>query len=201
MRAALEEGHPGIYRYTPKPELDNVFDKAAAGLTRPMTSLEFYRVTAPVVAALKCGHTALMISQDDERSGRETTLFIPIEARILNNRLYVFRDYSEAGKLAGAEVESINGVGTDKILKTMLVVVHGDGDTPTAGPWRLGHRQNFAVQLHTLMGIESPFHIRYTMGGKRGEVILEGRHIKEIGETAKTRYPQDRGRTRTRHFD
>jgi hypothetical protein len=28
LRGALEEGHPGIYRYTPKAELDKRFDQA-----------------------------------------------------------------------------------------------------------------------------------------------------------------------------
>jgi len=58
-RRALEEGHSGIYRYTPKAELDSAFDDAAKRLDRPMTPLEFYRVLAPVVARIKCGHTSV----------------------------------------------------------------------------------------------------------------------------------------------
>src|SRR5262249_2506209 len=42
VREALEEGHPGIYRFTPKPALDRVFDGVAARLSRPLTALEFY---------------------------------------------------------------------------------------------------------------------------------------------------------------
>jgi hypothetical protein len=89
LRGALEEGHPGIYRYTPKPELDRIFDKTAENLNRPMTSLEFYRVLAPAVAALKCGHTSLMIAQDTEKSIGDSIPLIPIEARILGGKLYL----------------------------------------------------------------------------------------------------------------
>src|SRR5713226_2498855 len=64
LKSALEEGHPGIYRYTPKPDVDRAFAAAADQLNRPMTALEFYRVLAPTVAALKCGHTAMGVSQD-----------------------------------------------------------------------------------------------------------------------------------------
>ena len=54
-RQALEEGHSGIYRYTSKKELDRVFDQAEKSLIRPMSTLEFYRVLAPVVPVIKCG--------------------------------------------------------------------------------------------------------------------------------------------------
>src|SRR5262249_41622227 len=57
LRSALEEGHPGIYRYTPKEVLDQRFDEAEKALDHPMNVYEFYRVVAPGVAALKCGHT------------------------------------------------------------------------------------------------------------------------------------------------
>ena len=46
---ALEEGHSGIYRYTPKIEMDRAFDAAFQRIVRPMSALEFYRLLAPVV--------------------------------------------------------------------------------------------------------------------------------------------------------
>src|SRR6266568_843556 len=79
LRSALEEGHPGIYRYTPKAELDSVFDATAARIDRPMTALEFYRVLAPVVAALKCGHTSMGLSEELQK--RAIPLF-PAEVRV-----------------------------------------------------------------------------------------------------------------------
>ena len=49
-RTALEEGHSGMYRYTPKPELDRAFDAANKKLTQPMDALQFLRILAPAVA-------------------------------------------------------------------------------------------------------------------------------------------------------
>ena len=40
MRAALEEAHSGLYRYSTKAEMDRVFDAQRAKLNRPMTELE-----------------------------------------------------------------------------------------------------------------------------------------------------------------
>lgn len=94
LKSALEEGHPGIYRYTPKPDVDRAFTAAADRLNRPMTALEFYRVLAPAVAALKCGHTAMGVSQDIQHDLALTVPLIPIEVRILQGKIYVLRDYS-----------------------------------------------------------------------------------------------------------
>ncbi len=63
-RQALEEGHSGIYRYTAKDELDGLFDRAEKSLIRPMNSVEFYRILAPVVAAIKCGHTGVGLPEE-----------------------------------------------------------------------------------------------------------------------------------------
>jgi hypothetical protein len=64
LRRALEEGHPGIYRYTTRTELDKRFEEAEKALDRPMTVYEFYRIVAPVVAAIKCGHTGVRVNPD-----------------------------------------------------------------------------------------------------------------------------------------
>ena len=59
-RHALEEGHSGIYRYTSKADMDRIFDAAGKSLEKPMAPLDFYRVLAPTVASIKCGHTSVV---------------------------------------------------------------------------------------------------------------------------------------------
>jgi len=60
----LEEGHGGLYRYTKKVELDRIFDDAEKSLDHPMDFYEFYRVMAPTIAAIKCGHTNVSVPPD-----------------------------------------------------------------------------------------------------------------------------------------
>jgi len=195
-RQALAEAHPGIYRYTPKPELDRVFDQAAAGLNRPMTALEFYRILSPAVAAMKCGHTTLEVSAEMQKAMGDSVPLLPLEVRVLNyehaRRIYVFRDYSDKGQLAGAELRSINNVAAGRIiLETMLASIHGDGDTPTAGPWRIGRGHAFAESLYALAGLEDPFRIRYSLGGQKSETALNGMPASKISAVARSRLLQD----------
>ncbi len=58
MRLALEESHGGIYRYTSKAAMDQTFARAYRKIDHPMSALEFWRLVAPVVAEIKCGHTS-----------------------------------------------------------------------------------------------------------------------------------------------
>jgi uncharacterized protein (TIGR03435 family) len=82
LREALEECHPGIYRFTAKSELDQAFDRATKQLDRPMTAMDFFRVAAPVVARLKCGHTSLRPSGLMEQRLADEPL-IPVDIAIL----------------------------------------------------------------------------------------------------------------------
>ena len=61
MRHALEKAHGGIYRYTTKAEMDRTFDRAYRKIDHPMTDLEFWRLVAPVVVQIKCGHTYIWV--------------------------------------------------------------------------------------------------------------------------------------------
>ncbi len=187
LREALEEGHPGIYRYTPKAELDRAFLDTEKRLNRPLTALDFYRILAPVVALLKCGHTSLLPSRADDDSLADEPL-IPIEVAILDGKVYIARNLSAAGELDGAEIASINGVAIGRILATMLAVAHGDGDSATAGPYQLSHRQGFARSLYLTVGQRSPFRIRYVRDGGTAETSLAGLPSKVMRDVERSRY-------------
>src|SRR5438445_25412 len=59
LRNALEEAHPGLYRYSTKGEMDRTFAAERAKLDHPMTRLQFREVVAETLASLRCGHTSM----------------------------------------------------------------------------------------------------------------------------------------------
>jgi len=185
MLVALEEGHPGIYRYAPKAEIDRAFQQAEAKIDRPMTALEFFRIASPAIGALKCGHTSLS-------APRPSVPLIPLDVRILVGKIYAFRDLSEAAKLTGAEITAINGMASSRILATLFASIHGDGDTPTAGPWRIGAGHLFSRAIYSLAGIESPFAIDYTLAGKTSRITLDGIPLDDQEKIVAARFPQDK---------
>lgn len=54
LRHALEEAHPGLYRYSTKAEMDRVSDAQRANLSRPMTEGQFEVVVAQTLASIRC---------------------------------------------------------------------------------------------------------------------------------------------------
>jgi hypothetical protein len=193
LRASLEEGHSGIYRYTSKDELDRVFDKAAAQLTRSMDAVEFYRVVAPVVAAIKCGHTSVSLPNDLRQEFNAKTLLLPFSIRVIGKRVYVFRDLSgNKDSLEGSELISINDRPVSQILNVMLAAMPSDGGIETAKRYRLGGWR-FGSDLVTLAGLSSPYSLtlRDAQSKREHKLTVAGLLQQQLREMLQSRYPQE----------
>jgi hypothetical protein len=188
VRKALEEAHSGVYRYTPRAEMDRIFDKAEKSLDRPMDVFEFYRVVAPVVAAVKCGHTGTQLP-----AGLPDKPILPLSVRYAGGKVYVFRDLSaEIRRLDGMEIRSINDVPAGDIVKTLLAATSGDGDVQTSRLRRAGD-WSFARRLKSVKGIDAPFDV-VLYDGRRKEnvsVLLPGTDPGTLMKDWKEKYPQD----------
>jgi hypothetical protein len=194
-RQVLEEGHSGIYRYTSKEELDRRFDQTKKSLTKRMGVLEFYRILAPVVAAIKCGHTDISPPRDVLEVFKAKTRVLPFHVRVLEGKLYVFRDLSGApASLAGKEIRSINGVPASTIVGKMLAAASGDGDIQTVRMKRISGWK-FSAKLSTLVGLSAPYEVAYWEPKEQREpnVKLEGANLMRLQEAARVRFPQDQG--------
>jgi len=191
MRRALEQAHGGIYRYTSKAEMDRTFDRAYRKIDHPMTELEFWRLVAPVVAHIKCGHTYIWFPKTLQTQFETTTPFFPLEMRVLGERAYAYQDCANAGSaLEGAELLSINGLTMKKILEQLRAVITGDGNTTTAKASRISHKGGFTVYLYAL-GIQSPFRVTYRgKDGKRQSAELAGMTIPERTKAWEARNPK-----------
>jgi hypothetical protein len=172
LRQALEEGHPGIYRYTAKAELNDRFKQVEKVLDRPMNVYEFYRIVAPAVAALKCGHTGVRVNPDLDK-GKPV---LPLVVRLLDGKVYVLRDLSSMQpSLLGKEIRGVNGLEGGRIVQRLLAAVAGDGDVQTARLRRIGG-VNFNRELIDLLGLESPYAVTFwdAKQGRERTVRLEG---------------------------
>ena len=192
-RHALEEGHSGIYRYTSKAVLDRAFDRAAKALDRSMNAYEFYRVMAPVIALIKCGHTSVSLPADIRQEINARLPLLPLQIKVLDRKPYVLRDFSSGEhKLAGLEIRSINKVPASKIVTTLLRATPADSDVESSRQMRIsGWRFNGA--LVSLMGFSSPYNVTLWDAKAKREVKtrLEGIELPKLEEASKAEYPQD----------
>jgi hypothetical protein len=192
-RQALEEGHSGIYRYTSKAELDRIFDQADKSLTRPMSVIAFYRVLAPVVAAVKCGHTGVSLPSGFTKNYTGKHGVLPLKVRVLEGKIYVWRDFSGTpASLAGTEIRSINGVSARETVDKMLAAASGDGDIQTVRMRRISG-WTFSSQLLPLLGLSGPYNVvLWDPKEKRDvKVRLQGANVAQLQGMAQAKYPQD----------
>jgi hypothetical protein len=194
FRTALEEGHSGLYRYTSKPEMDRAFDVAAEQIAGPMNPLDFYRLLAPVVAKIKCGHTAVLPPLDIQAALAKSIPLFPFDVEVLDGKVYTVREYMpDQQHLTGLEVREINRVPIDRILAKMIAATPGDADSTTGRPWRIGHGGDFPRLLYSIAGLESPFTIEFRdpHTGTRRVVRLSGVRGDFRETVGPVRYPQD----------
>jgi C-terminal processing protease CtpA/Prc len=192
-RRALEEGHSGIYRYTAKEKLDRLFDQAQKSLTKPQTALEFYRTLCPVVAAIKCGHTRVLLPSEITQTITTKSLLLPLVVRVLDGKPYVLRDLSGTpATLAGKEIRAINGVSAATIVEKLLAAVPADGDVETSRMLHIGGWE-FMLQLEALVGLHNPYDLTIWDPKEKREtkVHLEGMEMPRLKEVARATFPQD----------
>ncbi len=130
----LTKGHPGVYWYIEKEQLDFKFDSLKKSLTTPLTTKEFYKKMAPLIAEVKCGHTRLILvtkklkkkEKDSlEKLGKPITQF---SYKVIDNKLYVNafnKKITQAKK--GDEILAINGVSSSEIINNLTPNYASDG--------------------------------------------------------------------------
>jgi len=74
---ALEEAHAGLYNYISAQKYKTLTDSIKNGLTHPMNDLEFYRLLCPIIEAIKCGHTRIVISNQTNDYLNKQNIFFP----------------------------------------------------------------------------------------------------------------------------
>jgi len=165
MRHALEEGHPGLNRYIPKPEMNRAFEAQRAKLTRPMTRPQFEAVVAQTLATMRCGHTKMNADEEVETAIKNARTF-PLRVLTEGRRLAVVLNETPDNQTLrpGMEIVEINGQKAPDLIDRLWPFISGDGDIETgrlhdiAGRfaqlywWLVEQRDNFIVKARDASG-------------------------------------------------
>lgn len=124
----LESIHPDLYFYTPRHIIDSLRKQARIRLSKPLTTMEFWKVIAPIVVQLKDGHTALSFPWEEwslyKRSGGR---LFPLEVRVDSLKLFVVNNYSyDPNILPENEIMAINGITSKEIILKMQKYHNGE---------------------------------------------------------------------------
>jgi hypothetical protein len=192
LRNALEEGHAGLYRYTPKKELDEHFESIEKKLDRSMTEMEFYRMLAPLIAHIHDGHTAISLSQSLENSLAATSDLFPFNLRFIEKKAYLFRNYSDKTDIImGSELFSINGRPMSEIVKKMLPFIPNDARIQTSKYRKLEGTAYFGRLLNLIYGPSDSYELTCQDLGTNTKKTFIVKAIKsgDLNTIAGKRYP------------
>lgn len=132
VRKTLEQTHPRLYEYTPKPVFDHFLDSLYAGIDQPMTEREFHYYMLPVINKVHCSHTKLMSSAYLASYIDQYYKAPPFLPYFTAEKMYIKSNYSSDTSLKpGAEIISINGISASDIHKSFLNRMTNEGKNIT----------------------------------------------------------------------
>ncbi len=130
MRRALEEAHPGLYRYLPKPRIDEAFTKLEQRAAKPISDVELYGEISLLLATIRCDHTKAEFSEALTAFRQDNPTHLPFRFKLFDGRMFVYSGDPAQTKLKrGTEILSINDVAVGQIIQRLLPAVSVDGFT------------------------------------------------------------------------
>lgn len=193
FKASLEEGHPALYRYKSKSEMDSIFESASASITKPMSDREFMLLLCKVVAQIGDGHLRVVPPKNRLDKLDESATAIPFQPYWSEGKLYIKRNYStlEDKEFLGAQIISINGHSSDDFLRDYLLHFPSDGNNITNKYRMLERSRFFTRNFYILYGYAESYEVAYISPNESTVKTskLAGLLFDKLIEIADKRYP------------
>jgi hypothetical protein len=192
LRKKLEDYHPALYMYYSKETFNRFFDDAYALIDREMTTLEFFRLLAPVVAKVNCGHTYIDLSRDYDEHQRSNARLFPLGVAFIDGRAFVYQDLgSDSAVVPGTEILSINNTPVPEVLEPLLNGIPSDGLIETSKYRRIN--RHFFYYYYILIAEPERFELRCIAPGENSGFTLnvEARPYLDVWSSYSFQNPPD----------
>lgn len=125
LQKALYKGHPGVFRYQTRTQLDCFFDSLRHHLPpEKMSALQAHAAVLHAVAAVKDGHTSVLTAFFDDET-RVLPLSLQFDAA---GEAFVWRNYTADSTLKrGTPILEIDGKPVQQLTNEMKPLFFGDG--------------------------------------------------------------------------
>ncbi len=161
LRAALEQGHAGLYRYSSKAEMDGRFAALSKRLERPLPLIAFYREILILVAAIRDGHTSVQPPAGLAAGLRELPCRLPMALHFEGERVRVLHVGSTLDpSIAGAEVVAMNGRPMKEVTESLFRYLRGDGFSRTGRHRLLEDPEVFGTLYFLAFGLPEQYSLQ-----------------------------------------
>ncbi|MGD1947824.1 MAG: S41 family peptidase [Croceivirga sp.] len=132
LKENLEKAHPGLYNYTNKKEMDDFFESLKDSILGDMTSIDFFRLIAPLSNKIRNGHTILVPPSKWEDFVITDAKLLPFDLYYHDEQIYVLRNLSHHSEIVGGSVlKTINGRSAKVLFDFMVDRWFKDGYNKT----------------------------------------------------------------------
>ncbi|MFT3932149.1 MAG: S41 family peptidase [Chitinophagaceae bacterium] len=195
FRAVLEKGHPGLYTYASKQEMDNCFDSVYRTLNAPADMRAFHQKLSYIIDKIGCSHTNLYLPKSYYDTILRRSNFFPIPLIYVDGGLYVNADAWEIP--VGSHIISINGNSAEQIMNRIYDYNVPDGRNKN---YNLSQAAaEFAYDYFLAYGPAINFKVEYAEPGSEvnqelniPSVTLE-KHLNEYNNNAYYNYSSEVG--------
>lgn len=189
LTTTLQEAHPGLYWYTSKEELTAIFDSTSRLISSEMTDLDFYRILAPLIAKVNCGHTRIYNSLDYRKYQKEKNKYFPLELFLKDGKVYTLKNYGDEKIKSGYEVVSINGKNIQDILTKIYQAQYSDGNIRSFQRYKIQH--NFYWLYEVFVEESKDFEVKLKTNDKDTLVTFGGLDYYDIYKRKKSAYKNE----------
>ncbi len=181
----LKAQHPGLYLYSSRQTIDQLFDSLQNDLADSLTETQFYHHLSCISSVIKDGHTILLPrrSHHDKNSR-----FLPYHFAVINQTIYVDQVCTSDTRIPeGAEITRINDLNATTLLDQLMERQIRDGHNSTYPTWILGNylREYYAFNF----GHHDQFEIGYRVNGETATATIAALPKDSIYRYRQQRYP------------
>ena len=178
-RRLLQETHPGLYRYTPKEQMQRFLDSVDASFIKPIAFYDYQRLLALVNANIRCAHSSALPSADIwgyMRSIKVLPLFIqPVQ----NKYVILFSGTGDASLQPGWELTHINGRPIDSIASVLRKHFWADGYNEIAKT-QVVQGNTFGLFYYLIIEQPDKFRLSFkTLSGEKKEVTVAAQTLQQ----------------------
>lgn len=185
--SSLKEAHTGLYWYSSPREFDSIAKVQRSKIKDGLNGLEFYNITAPVVAFTKEDHCDITLSEEVSEYLNMKGRFIPITIVNLKEKAFILNDPQQSVALKGWQLLKINNRTIEDIYNHIFNTFGSDGFIKSS-KYRFMDIYRLAVEYAKT--IEQPEEFEITalnpQTGKKKTVILKAIAFNELKDITKT---------------
>lgn len=169
MLKTLLKQHPQPYAFISKDSLKSLAKCQYDKITDSTTVGEFLWLCSPVVAAIKCGHTAIWSPDLWSLPG---SCYFPMYVKYVGSKLYVIDAGKNSDKLfEGEEILTINGVKAEDFRKEVFQHIPTDGIHESRKHEYLNLNLNWLCPIY--FGFQTSYSITIERDGEIKEIVLK----------------------------